>query len=487
MPEISADAADIIKLIRGLELLDEPTINLLEQLLSNRSDEGLIQYLISGKEDLITVSIFRICNNAQTPHILSYVLHFFADIVSRKPILAVQLGRADLISQFGSNPPLTFMRFVRLNSTDLSIVNPALYLAATALRYSEYEANADAFAAFFTYARIAQSSDILHLDEVQYVVRGCVLIARRKEFRRLFFKEKMVPFIPRLLTEIVSDDSGSIIQLIYETLTLAWLLSFEYEGIVCLVREKIIPQLRRVLQRVQKEKCVRMTLLILWNMAEAERKYIAHMLNPVANQWVDNQIDVLGKLNVSGKVGMGGFEPNSSLRRRVSLVSEMVSVGLLKSLSQLRRRKFGDEDVGELIQRLEGALEASMEVLTSFSEYRGEVLTGVLEWSPVHMNEKFWIDNAHKFDENDYEVIVALGKIILQTRDDTTLAVACHDLGKVVRYHPSGRTLLSLPAMEGVKERVISLMSSESTEVAKEALLCTQTIMVQRWEFTQQS
>ncbi|CCW70353.1 unnamed protein product [Phytomonas sp. Hart1] len=480
MPEISADAADIIKLIRGLELLDEPTIILLEQLLSNRSDEGLIQYLIAGKEDLITVSIFRICNSAQTSHILSYVLHFFADIVSRKPILAIQLGRADLISQFGANPAMTFMRFVRLNPTDLSIVNPALYLASTALRYGEYKANTDAFSAFFAYARFAQSSDILHIDEVQFVLRGCIQIARRKEYRELFFKEKMVSYIPRLLTEIVSDDSGSIIQLIYETLTFAWLLSFEYKGIVCLVREKIIPQLRRVLQRVQKEKCIRISLMILWNMAEAERKYIAHMLNPLSNEWIDDRIDVLGNLNVSGMVSMGGLELNSRLRRGASLVSEMVSVGLLKSLSQLKRRKFGDEDVSELIQRLEDALESSMEVLTSFSEYRGEVLTGVLEWSPVHTNERFWIDNAHRFDENDYEVVIALGTIILQTKDDTTLAVACHDLGKVVSHHPSGRTLLSLPGMEDVKERVISLMSSESANVAKEALLCTQTIMIRR-------
>lgn len=60
-------------------------------------------------------------------------------------------------------------------------------------------------------------------------------------------------FIPRLLTDIVSTDSAGIIQLIYEALVLTWLLSFEFEGIVPLVFAKMIPQLHRVLQRIQKE------------------------------------------------------------------------------------------------------------------------------------------------------------------------------------------------------------------------------------------
>ncbi|EPY36528.1 V-type H+-transporting ATPase 54 kD subunit [Strigomonas culicis] len=295
----------------------------------------------------------------------------------------------------------------------------------------------------------------------------------------------MMQYIPRLLTDIVSNDSASIIQLIYETLLLTWLLSFEYEGIVQLVRHRIIPQLHRVLQRVQKEKCVRVALMALWNMVEAERKYVQHQLNPNFTEWVDPGITVLAKLQERHDGAGGAHGAPIHGRRGPSLVAEMVSVGMIKTLNQLQRRKFGDEDILVLVEDLNRALEQNMEVLTSFSEYRGEVLSSYLEWTPVHTSAKFWKENAQKFEENNYEVLSVLGKLILETKSDVTLAVACHDLGEVVRYHPTGRNLLSLACLAGVKERVMTLMSHPHAEISKEALLCTQKIMVQRWEFIQ--
>ncbi|EPY38074.1 V-type H+-transporting ATPase 54 kD subunit [Angomonas deanei] len=328
------------------------------------------------------------------------------------------------------------------------------------------------------------SRDTLHVADVEFVVQGCVQMAKRKELRALFFNEDIVSSIPRLLTDIVSNDSASIIQLIYETLVLTWLLSFEYEGIVHIVKHRMIPQLHRVLQRIQKEKCVRVALLILWNLVEAEQKYTRHQLNPNLEEWVDPRIDVLARIHESKEQSLGNAPANS--RRGPSLVAEMVSVGMMKTLNQLCKRKFGDDDISVLVSQLDAALEQSMEVLTSFSEYRGEVLSSVLEWTPVHTSAKFWKENVNKFEDNNFEVLNALGKLILETKSDSTLAVGCHDLGEVVRYHPTGRNLLNLPSMHGVKEKVMTLMSHPNPEVSKSALLCTQKIMVQRWEYIQQ-
>lgn len=502
MPTLSPDAADTIKLLRELELMDETSIRLLEQLFTNRVNEDLVVSLIGGKEPAVAVSLFKVCLAAHSAQILGYALRFFADLVHADPSLGHQLGRQELVKEFGGQPAEALLQVCTANVDKLGIANPALYLAATALRYGEYESNAAAFKTFFAVVRHSFTPEALQVANVEFSVQACVLIARRKELRRLFFEEEMTQYIPRLLTDIVSSDSASIIQLIYEALLLAWLLSFEYDGIVELVRERMVPQLHRVLQRVQKEKCVRVALMTLWNMAEAERKYMHHVLNPVSAEWVDPDIDILAKLQAgcngiaasqtqtavvpdAANVGSTAQLALSSHRRGPSLVSEMVGVGMLKTLAQLDRRKYGDEDIPVLVTELMAALNKSMEVLTSFSEYRGEVLSKALEWTPVHTSAKFWKENAKRFEDNGYEVLHALGQIILTTHTDTTLAVACHDLGEVVRYHPSGRNLLTLPSIAGVKERVMELMAHPNPDVAKEALLCTQKIMVQRWEYIQ--
>ena len=70
--------------------------------------------------------------------------------------------------------------------------------------------------------------------------------------------------------------------------------------------------------------------------------------------------------------------------------------------------------------------------------------------------------------------------MILTSTNETTLAVAANDLGEMIRLHPQGHLLLGLPMMSGVKERVMTLMASENSEVAKNALACVKKILVMR-------
>ncbi|CAJ1024260.1 V-ATPase subunit H, putative [Leishmania lindenbergi] len=481
MPTLSADAADTISLVRQLQLLDDSTIRLLEQLFSNRLDAELVTSLVGGREESLAIAMFRLCAGTHTEHILGYALRFLADLVYADHEIGVQLGRAECQKQFGGHPASLLLQIASSHSESLGIANPAIFLAATALRYGSYEGHENAFMEFFALARHTFSPETLQVTAVEFTVQACVQLARRKDFRQLFFKENLPSFIPHLLTDIVSSDSATIIQVIYETLLLSWLLSFEYEGLVLLVRERMIPQLHRVLQRVQKEKCVRVALMTLLNMVEAERKYMNKLLNPSSEEWVDDRIYLLGRLHQ----GETPEQMSSTFKKGPSLVAEMVSVGMIKTLSQISRRKFGDEDINIMVDQLSAAMESSMHVLTSFSQYRGEVLSGVLEWTPVHTSTKFWKEKAVKVEDNGYEVLLALGKVLRESKDEVTLAVSCHDLGEIIRYHPTGRNLLTLPAMVGVKERVMMLMSHSNPEVAKEALLCTQKIMVQRWEYMQ--
>lgn len=42
---------------------------------------------------------------------------------------------------------------------------------------------------------------------------------------------------------------------------------------------------------------------------------------------------------------------------------------------------------------------------STFDEYSSEVKSGVMDWSPCHLSEVFWRQNAQKLSENDYELI----------------------------------------------------------------------------------
>lgn len=74
-----------------------------------------------------------------------------------------------------------------------------------------------------------------------------------------------------------------------------------------------------------------------------------------------------------------------------------------------------------------------------------------------------------------WQVLRILVTILDTSRDAKTLAVACHDLSSFIQNHPAGRgILLDLRA----KDRVMKLMAHENSEVAKEALLCVQKILL---------
>lgn len=467
MPELTPDAAQVMAAVRSLQLLDDSSLHILMQLFCNRTDEELVEALVSVHPDEVANTLLQVAQNASSPHTLAYSLCFFADLVYLSKTLAMEVGRL-------SGAAEAFIRFTTTHEGDISITNPSIFLAAVSIRYSSQSRDAlePCLLSFMEVVRRAFSEEVLLVSNVEFVVRACVQVARRKCLRAYFFKENIISYVPRLLTEMVSANTSSIMQLIYDTLLLTWLLSYEFEGIIQLQRNRLIPQLLRVLQRMQKEKCLRLALLTLWNMVELERRYLQCVQHPTG-EWVDEKLYLLAQLRVG----------DAGAHKGPILLAEMVGVGMQKTLSALKRRKFGDDDIAALLEELSKRLEESLETITSFSEYRGEVFSGTLDWTPVHTSSKFWREHTLLMESNNYEVLNALGKLVLETRDDRTLAVACHDLGETVRYHPTGRSLLLLPTMKGVKERVIQLMSDNRAEVAKEALLCTQKIMVQQWEY----
>jgi V-type H+-transporting ATPase subunit H len=106
-------------------------------------------------------------------------------------------------------------------------------------------------------------------------------------------------------------------------------------------------------------------------------------------------------------------------------------------------------------------------VCSTFDMYKKEVMSGKLQWSPVHKSEKFWKENAAHFEDNNNELLVyvifadfllhsdssfcvcvcvciyvrsRLKKILESGAESTTISVACFDIGEFARVHPRGRT-----------------------------------------------
>merc|ERR1712187_781206 len=107
---------------------------------------------------------------------------------------------------------------------------------------------------------------------------------------------------------------------------------------------------------------------------------------------------------------------------------------------------------------------------------------GKLQWGFVH-TPLFWQENVKKFESNDFKALKMLAALLTDIKkDSTTLAVACRDIGEFVSIHPMGKKMV---AKLGVKELVMDLMGSEDPEmreVRREALLCCQKIMLNKWQ-----
>ena len=67
-------------------------------------------------------------------------------------------------------------------------------------------------------------------------------------------------------------------------------------------------------------------------------------------------------------------------------------------------QNFEDEDVGATLEWLKEKLADNIKLLSSWDKYKKEVLSGSLEWSPMHTSEGFWLENSPKFEERDCQV-----------------------------------------------------------------------------------
>ena len=224
--------------------------------------------------------------------------------------------------------------------------------------------------------------------------------------------------------------SGGVgLQLLYHVLLTLWQLSFEAPlvGKGLEKEQEIIPLYMQLLRLSPKEKTTRLLLSTLLNLLSAA--------------------------------------PNKS-----TLLPSATTARLSTVLSNLKGRHLSDSDLLEDLNTLATMLDEYTNSQTTFDEYAMEVQAGHLRWSPPHRDATFWVENCRRILEEDGSALPKKLKEIMSKAwedDKQVLAIACNDVGWMVKEAPDKRSVLE---KLGLKTRVMELMTDSDETVRWESL-----------------
>ncbi|KAL1862880.1 hypothetical protein VTK73DRAFT_6590 [Phialemonium thermophilum] len=236
------------------------------------------------------------------------------------------------------------------------------------------------------------------------------------------------PAVGRMGAGLEGSLGGGVgLQLLYHVLLVLWQLSFEAAEIGDDLNDEydIVLLYTQLLRLSPKEKTTRLLVSTLYNLLAANQK----TLLPTA---------VLARLP-----------------------------GLLQNLAS---RQITDPDLQEDLDNLRAMLDEYARTKTTFDEYVAEVESGHLRWSPPHRNTTFWVENARRILEHENGAVVRrLAEIMARPwdGDKAVLAIACNDVGNLVREVPERRSQLE---KLGLKTRIMELMGDPDENVRWESL-----------------
>jgi len=254
----------------------------------------------------------------------------------------------------------------------------------------------------------------------------CKINELAKEFVELNGINKLIELLDR---ECLSD-----YQIAYNVLVTLWILSYHDFAIKSFESPTLdlIEKCLKILDFFNKEKVVRITLLLMENLCNKKQC-----------------LEIMSDLNG------------------------------LELIQKLQQRHWVDEDIKELLEKLWETFDQNYEEFTSIDKFRKEIHLKSLRWGPVH-TERFWQENfIHFHDKDNLDLIKELVGL-LEVDNERTVAVALYDLGEFAKYFPFGRSYLD---NLGIKSVIYEVMQkSESAEIKKEAITCLQKLIVTSWQ-----
>ncbi|KAL1985147.1 hypothetical protein VTN96DRAFT_8169 [Rasamsonia emersonii] len=380
--------------------------------------------------------------------IVQYILVLAADLLNDSPSLASALvAHPDPYKPF-----LPLLRHSTNSEDPISLLTSSFLtnLVSTALVSSSKSSARDeeALPQLYSYLSSLVKNQDSGLQDIG--VQGFSTLLRTKAAREIFWsqrKETVDPLVDILRAAAGAKDSGSStlagtssirnfdaglgggvgLQLLYHVLLVIWQLSFEGSPVGNDLQSDhdIIELYTQLLRLSPKEKTTRLLLATLNNLLSANRT----TLLPVA-----------------------------------------VFVRLPALLSNLSGRHLTDPDLLEDLKSLSDMLDEYTKTQTTFDEYAAEVQSGHLRWSPPHRNPVFWRENARRIlDEDQGALPKKLAEILSKSwdNDKQVLAIACNDVGNLVKQLPERRSQLE---KLGLKARVMELMTDRDESVRWESL-----------------
>ncbi|QSS60847.1 vacuolar ATP synthase subunit H [Histoplasma capsulatum] len=381
--------------------------------------------------------------------IVQYILVLAADLINDTPALASLLIQEPEryrhylpLLQHSSNPedPIPLLASAFLTS-----------LVSTSLVSNKKPTVPDSEAlprlySYLSTLTVSQDTGLQDIGVQQYSA-----LLRTKRSREIFWSQRATTIDP--LMDILraaaglkdNNDSSTIVgsstirslesgigggvglQLLYHVLLVIWQLSFEGSliGQELESEQEIIALCTHLLRLSPKEKTTRLLLSTLYNLLSTNR---------------------------------------------ASLLPVAVFLRLPALLSNLSGRHLSDPDLLDDLNALSDMLEDYTKTQTTFDQYTAEVQTGHLRWSPPHRNVTFWRDNARRIlDEDRGQIPKKLAEIMSKDweTDKQVLAIACNDIGCLVKEVPERRQQLE---KLGLKARVMELMADPDETVRWESL-----------------
>ncbi|KAL9623117.1 MAG: hypothetical protein Q9160_002631 [Pyrenula sp. 1 TL-2023] len=386
---------------------------------------------------------------ARRTDIIQYILVLATDLFNDVPTLASSL--LELPKPYG---PFISLLSISPNAEDhvpLLASNLLTHLVPLSMTRASKPLDRDtaALQRLFEYFSSLTKSQDSGLQDIG--VQGFSSLLRTRKARQIFWnqrKETVYPLFETLRTasgagkdadstvwsgaaSIRSADTslggGVGLQLLYHVLLVIWQLSFEGQlvGDELERNQEIVPLYTQLLRLSPKEKTTRLLLSTLYNLL-------------TTNQ--------------------------------TTLVPAAVVARLPGLLGNLGGRHLTDPDLLEDLKVLTEMLDDYTKTQTTFDEYAAEVQTGRLQWSPPHRNPTFWRDNARRIlESNQGELPKKLAEILSKSWEDDkqVLAVACNDVGNLVKEVPEKRSQLE---KLGLKARVMELMTESNEAVRWESL-----------------
>ncbi|CAF2654441.1 unnamed protein product [Rotaria sp. Silwood2] len=272
-------------------------------------------------------------------------------------------------------------------------------------------------------------------EYLQSVCRSLQMMLRIEPYREAFVAIDGIPSIMQVLNNATIG-----FQVQYQLIFCLWVLTFNRNIAAIMSKYTVIPRLSEILAETQKEKVTRMIVAFLRNLLE---------------------------------------KPESDKVMRDNAMT-MIACRLVKPLELLSNKKFDDDDINDNVQLIKEKLEGNLADVTSFDEYAVEIRSGRLSWTPVHQMEKFWVENAAKLNESNFELLRMLLRLLEQSKEPLVLCVAAHDIGEYVRHYPHGKR--AIDKLDG-KVIIMRLLENPDSNVRYQGLLCVQKLMVHNWDY----